>query len=72
VKAAQSNGQMSVRTQSILEILKTSGSMGIKDICSNLPEYSEKMIQRELSELVEVGTVQKTGLKRWSRYSVAP
>lgn len=70
-RPVSNNGQMSVRTQSILEILKSSGSMGIKDICSNLPEYSEKMIQRELLTLVSEGKVQKTGLKRWSRYSVA-
>ncbi len=71
VKSHVINGQTSVRTQSILEILKSSGSMGIKDICSNLPEYSEKMIQRELLGLVADGRVVKTGLKRWSRYSVA-
>ncbi len=71
VKSHVVNGQTSVRTQSILEILKSSGSMGIKDICSNLPEYSEKMIQRELLGLVADGRVVKTGLKRWSRYSVA-
>ncbi len=65
------NGQTSVRTQSILEVLRSSGSLGIKDICSNLPEYSEKMIQRELLVLVADGRVVKTGLKRWSRYSVA-
>lgn len=70
VKSAQHNGQVSIRTQSILEILKSSGSMAIKDICSNLPEYSEKMIQRELLSLVSEGRVAKTGLKRWSRYSV--
>lgn len=71
VKAPSQNGQISIRTQSILEILKSTGSMGIKDICSNLPEYSEKMIQRELLTLVSEGKVQKAGLKRWSRYSVA-
>ncbi len=71
VKPVQQNGQTSIRTQSILEILKSTGSMGIKDICSNLPEYSEKMIQRELLGLVADGRVTKTGLKRWSRYSVA-
>jgi hypothetical protein len=70
VTPATNNGQMSVRTQSILEILRSSGSMGIKDICSNLPEYSEKMIQRELLTLVADGKVMKSGLKRWSRYSV--
>jgi hypothetical protein len=64
------NGHMTVRQQSILETLKSSGTMGIKDICSNLPEYSEKMIQRELLTLVSEGKVVKTGLKRWSRYSV--
>ena len=66
----QNNGQNSVRVQSILEILKSTGSMGIKEICSNLPEYSEKMIQRELLQLVADGKVLKSGLKRWSRYSV--
>ncbi len=71
VTTSSTNGQSSVRTQNILEILKTTGSMGIKDICSNLPEYSEKMIQRELLVLVADGRVTKTGLKRWSRYSVA-
>ena len=71
IKTQSGNGQVSVRTQSILEILKSSGSMGIKDICSNLPEYSEKMIQRELLTLVSEGKVLKTGLKRWSRYSAA-
>lgn len=70
VKTVTHNGRMSVRTQSILEILRSSGSMGIKDICSNLPEYSEKMIQRELLTLVADGKVTKSGLKRWSRYSV--
>lgn len=71
VRTALVNGHTSVRAQNILEILKSSGSMGIKDICSNLPEYSEKMIQRELLTLVSGGQVVKTGLKRWSRYSVA-
>lgn len=70
VTGVSTNGHVSVRTQSVLEILKTSGSMGIKDICLNLPEYSEKMIQRELLGLVAEGRVTKVGLKRWSRYSI--
>lgn len=61
---------LSVRVQSILEILKVGGSLGIKDITANLPEYSEKMIQRELLELVSKGKVKKVGLKRWSKYSL--
>jgi hypothetical protein len=63
-------GTLSARVQSILEILKVGGSLGIRDISANLPEYSEKMIQRELLDLVSRGAVKKTGLKRWSRYSL--
>ncbi|MDO8514632.1 MAG: hypothetical protein Q7S50_03755 [bacterium] len=62
---------LSVRESEIVEILRTGGELGIKDIASNLPEYSEKMIQRDLMRLVVAGHVKKTGLKRWSRYSVA-
>jgi DNA-binding HxlR family transcriptional regulator len=50
-------------------VLRSQGELGIKDVVSNLPEYSEKMIQRELAELVAAGRVKKTGLKRWSRYT---
>lgn len=64
------DGHLSVRMQSIIETLQSGGLMGIKDICTNLPEYSEKMIQRELAEMVEAGKVRKTGLKRWSKYAV--
>lgn len=71
VISAKSEGQISVRRQNIIEVLQSGGLMGIKDICTNLPEYSEKMIQRELAELVEGGKVRKAGLKRWSRYSIA-
>ncbi len=61
---------LSVRELSIAAILRSGGELGIKDIASNLPEYSEKMIQRDLVRLVSVGRVKKTGLKRWSRYSI--
>ncbi|TSC61566.1 MAG: hypothetical protein Athens041674_722 [Parcubacteria group bacterium Athens0416_74] len=70
VRNGDSVGALSVRVQSILEILKVGGSLGIKDISANLPEYSEKMIQRELLELVTRGAIKKTGLKRWSKYSL--
>lgn len=65
------HGQITVREQSILDTLQSGGNLGIKDICSNLPEYSEKMIQRELADMVARGKVIKTGLKRWSKYSIA-
>jgi hypothetical protein len=59
------------RVQNILDVLRTGGSLGIKDIAANLPEYSEKMIQRELLGMVSRGQVRKIGLKRWSKYSLS-
>ncbi len=62
---------INVREESIIAVLRAGGELGIRDIAANLPEYSEKMIQRHLVSLVGAGRVKKTGLKRWSRYSVA-
>lgn len=63
-------GNISNRAQSIMDILNSNGELGIRDISAHLPEYSEKMIQRELATLVQIGKVKKAGLKRWSRYSL--
>ena len=63
---------LSARSKTVVEILRLHGEMGIRDIASNLPEFSEKMIQRELARLVTLGAVKKTGLKRWSRYGYIP
>ena len=60
-----------VREESILAVLRSGGELGIRDIASSLPEYSEKMIQRHLVALIGLGRVKKAGLKRWSRYSIA-
>ena len=57
------------RGLAILDILRSQGVIGIKDIASNLPEYSEKMIQRELVRLVSLNRVKKIGFKRWSKYA---
>jgi methyl-accepting chemotaxis protein len=54
----------------IYSILKEQGLSGIKDIAIHIPEFSEKMIQRELFNLVSQGLVVKSGSKRWSTYSV--
>jgi len=62
---------LDVRKQNILELLRTGGELAITDIASNLPEYSSKTIQRDLGELIVAGQVKRTGLKRWSRYSIA-
>ena len=60
-----------VREEAVLAVLRSGGELGIRDIAANLPEYSEKMIQRHLVDLIAAGRVKKVGLKRWSRYSVA-
>lgn len=58
------------RRGSIIDILRRSGAMGIADISSSLPEYSRKMVQRDLADLVKEGRVTKAGSKRWSQYSL--
>jgi hypothetical protein len=69
--ASEQGGQISTRAERILSVMQQGGDFGIKDILSHLPEYSEKMIQRELAVLVSAGKVKKEGSKRWSRYSLA-
>ncbi len=59
-----------VRKQNVLDVLRSSGEVGIADIAASLPEYSTKMIQRDLVELITAGKVKRSGDKRWSRYSV--
>lgn len=59
------------RASQILDILKMGGSLGIRDIAANLPQYSEKMIQRELANLVVARSVEKEGEKRWSKYRIS-
>jgi hypothetical protein len=60
-----------VRSDGIVAILGQNGALGIKEICARLPDYSEKMIQRELAALVKNGRVTKNGFKRWSTYALA-
>jgi len=59
------------RAEGILAVLHGSGEVGIREIAARLPDYSEKMIQRELADLVKAGQVKKAGFKRWSKYSLA-
>lgn len=66
----QKDNSMNRRMEGILEVLRVGTEMGIRDIVVNLPEYSEKMIQRELVELVALGLVKKVGLRRWSKYTL--
>lgn len=70
VSAGEGEVGSSQRAERIMDILKLGGLLGIRDIASNLPQYSEKMVQRELADLVEAGKVKKIGAKRWSRYQL--
>lgn len=58
------------RAHGIMTLLRSGGDFNIRDIASNLPEYSEKTVQREVASLVGRGLVRRTGLRRWSRYSI--
>ena len=58
------------RVEAITTVLREAGSCGIKDIMLHTPEYSEKMVQRTLFELVSLGIVVKNGSKRWSTYQL--
>lgn len=62
------NVRTNERAGRIMDILKFGGELSIKDISAQLPQYSEKMVQRELLELVSLGSVLKIGEKRWSKY----
>lgn len=64
-------GEIRARADRIIGVLTTQGQLGIKDVVASLPEYSEKMIQRELKGLVSLGRVKKIGSKRWSIYALA-
>lgn len=64
-------GRKGQRTERIVGILTNQGQLAIKDITVSLPEYSEKMIQRELKSLITLGRVKKMGSKRWSTYALA-
>lgn len=61
----------SQRKQLILKFIKEKGWSSIKDIAKAVPDFSTKTVQRELIELVRLGTLKKEGERRWSRYQLA-
>ncbi len=64
------------RRDNIIAIIKNNGgNASIKDIKikandDNLLACSEKTLQRELMSMTKNGVLNKTGEKRWSRYSL--
>ncbi len=63
--------QIKDRSETVLSLIRQKGSVSIKDISTMIRGVSEKTIQRELASLVAAGTVEKTGERRWSTYSLA-
>lgn len=66
-KAAQKHSQ---RRDTIIGILRKSGPLGIKDIAAQIPDCSEKTVQRELAALAEQGSIRASGEKRWRTYAL--
>jgi DNA-binding transcriptional ArsR family regulator len=73
----QSKGQVkdnpaaSGRRDAILSVLRSKGSLSIKDLSTVIRDVSEKTIQRELQSLVNEGLVTKSGERRWTIYALA-
>ena len=59
--------RQSSRRQEILKTLSRT-PVSIKDISMHVLGCSEKTIQRELNALVDDGSVERVGEKRWSKY----
>ncbi len=58
------------RREIIIKLLKEKGKLAIKDVAKELPQYSEKTLQRELLKMTNEGLVSKEGERRWTRYSL--
>lgn len=59
------------RYEVIINLLKKTKEISIKDVSSIVSDCSEKTIQRELLSLVDKGVLKKEGERRWSKYSLA-
>jgi hypothetical protein len=67
VVAVKKNSRQSI----IINLLKRKKEIMIKDVSPLIDGVSEKTIQRELLAMVQAGILNKTGEKRWSRYTLA-
>jgi hypothetical protein len=56
------------RKNAILSALEGGKHLGVKDFLGLIPAVSEKTVQRELTDLVSSGVLEKEGERRWSRY----
>lgn len=59
------------RYEAIINLLKKTKEISVKDVSSAVSGCSEKTLQRELLSLVKKGVLKKEGERRWSKYSLA-
>lgn len=69
-KNVVSDTNVDLRKRLILNIILEKKVVTIKDISTRITNCSEKTIQRILATLVEDGTLQRQGSRRWSTYSI--
>ena len=62
--------QRSSRQNVILSLLKKKKEITIKDVAQVIKGCSEKTLQRELNSFISMGILKRTGVRRWSRYSL--
>jgi len=58
------------RQNLIIGLLKKKKELSIKDISQVIKNCSEKTIQRELNLFITKGVIKRTGVRRWSKYSL--
>jgi DeoR/GlpR family transcriptional regulator of sugar metabolism len=59
------------RREAIVDVLKSKGTIYIKDVSTVIRGVSEKTLQRELQKLVQEGVITKTGSRRWTAYTLS-
>lgn len=59
------------RRTRIIDMLRSKGEIGVKDVAKIITDCSEKTLQRELLALVAEGVAIKRGERRWSTYRLA-
>jgi len=58
------------RQNTILNLIKKKKEIMIKDITEIIKDCSEKTIQRELNTFIAMGVLKRSGVRRWSKYSL--
>ena len=61
----------SSRQNLILNLLKKKKEITIKDVAQVIKGCSEKTLQRELNSFISMGVLKRSGVRRWSKYSLA-